>query len=120
MSRFKILSLKNFNQLNSLLRTNYRQPFSSPWYQKLFADHFSKTENLLILGIFDKEKLVGSAGFEKYKNKLIFIGMKPVESQELTDYGDIFLKINTQNNTNRAWTAILEYLKKNKLSKYPA
>lgn len=88
--------------------------FQSPQYLQVFAKNFCKTEDLIMLGIFDNEKLIGYGAFEKIDDKIIFLGMKHVlNNQELTDYGDIWIKEGNEEKYMQAWEEILKWFRDN-------
>jgi hypothetical protein len=96
--------------------------FQTAQYLQIFAKNFCKTEDLILLGVYDdsRQNLIGYGAFEKVDDKILFLGMKKVlNGQELTDYGDIFLSknllqtTNYQLLTNQVWQAILNWFKEN-------
>lgn len=72
-----------------------QHPFQTVWYRNTFIKHFSRKEDVLFPG-----------EFERIGVKAVFIGMKPVlNGQEVTDYGDTVFE--------ESWDEILKKLTQN-------
>jgi len=83
-------------------------PFQSLWYQKIFAKHFCREKDLILLGVYQDGNYIGYANFEKTDDSVILLGMKPVlNNQEVTDYGEIQL------NSNEVWKNISQWFSEN-------
>lgn len=91
--------------------------FQTPEYLQIVIKHFCKEEDVILLGVYDEEKLIGYGCFEAIKGQtqwsapttkntnldvgvdprvdppvIKFLGMKKVlGNQEVTDYGEIVL-----------------------------
>jgi hypothetical protein len=92
--------------------------FQSTSYQEIFISHFSKIDNIIILGFLDEEQIIGYGIFEKINDLILFSGMKKVlEEQEVTDYGDITIDDRYQNQVRDIWTAILQWFKNQNITK---
>jgi hypothetical protein len=86
--------------------------FQSIEYQEVFIKHFSNLINIIILGFFEQEQIIGYGIFEKLENSILISGMKKIlGEQELTDYGDIVVDEKYENQTQGIWTAILQWFK---------
>lgn len=86
-------------------------PFQSPWYLDCYTKHFSSPENVLVLGVYEKENMFAWGAFEKIEDSIVFLGMKKVgDNQEVTDFGDITI-VNPDFDYSNNWTAIGEYFK---------
>jgi len=107
----KIKRIASFEDLEINLHTFVMQPiFQSTWYLKTFAKHFSQMDKVILLGIFKGDKFVGYGAFEEERDKIVFLGMKPVLTQEeVTDFGDIFLKDSSGGIALEAWEEILRW-----------
>jgi CelD/BcsL family acetyltransferase involved in cellulose biosynthesis len=72
-------------------------------WQKYFGGEIS------LLGIFDKEELIGIASFRKKENDITLLGIDSVLGGELvSDFGDIIIK---QGREKEAWKAIIYRIK---------
>lgn len=72
------------------LLTSAVYPFQLPWYQAVFAKHFSSESDIHFLGVYEDGRLVAAGAFEVAGETALFLGMKPVlGGQEVTDYGDL-------------------------------
>ncbi len=109
----QVKKLASFADLSSF--KNSSVPFFQlPQYLEIFAKNFCPPEDLILLGIYEKENLIGYGAFEKSDDKIIFLGMKHVvNNQELTDYGDIWIKDGRGEKYASAWSAILNWFKEN-------
>jgi hypothetical protein len=77
--------LRGFDQVLSR-----RGLFQTAEYLRLFAQHFIRPENTILLGVFSQGQCLGYAAFERLAGRLLFLGMKPVlGGEELSDYGEI-------------------------------
>ncbi len=64
--------------------------FQTPGYLRVFARHFCRQKETILLAAFSGNKVLGYGAFERLADKVIFLGMKPVlGKEEVTDYGDI-------------------------------
>ncbi|PIY68604.1 hypothetical protein COY90_05065 [Candidatus Roizmanbacteria bacterium CG_4_10_14_0_8_um_filter_39_9] len=92
-------------------------PFQSSWYLDIYSKHFSHTDNVLLLDVYDNEEMVAWGAFEKVNDSVIFLGMKKVEeNQEITDFGDITV-LQPDADYPSVWTAICEYFKMQGITK---
>lgn len=114
----KVKRIESFNDIKKYLYVSMKQPiFQSTWYLETFIKHFSQLDQVILLGIFKEEQFVGYAAFEKVKDKVVFLGMKPVLSEEeITDYGDVFLNDWSSEIVTQAWEAIWKWFDDNNIS----
>lgn len=112
-----IKKLPNFDQLKASLSNKINPTFFQTLdYQKIFAKNFCSPQDLVLLGIYNQNQLACYGSFEKVNDKLLFLGMKPViTNEELTDYGDIYLDEASHELFYQAWTEILNWCRKNNL-----
>lgn len=98
---------------DEIIKNNYSKAdfFQTPDYNQIFTQHFFQSQNLIILGVFQKEKMMGYGFFEKQDEVVILSGMKKVEGlQEVTDYGDMVF-FDTADK-GQIWPLIIDYFKK--------
>lgn len=100
----------------TLASQSFHYPFQSFWYNKLFAETFIKQENLLLLGIYENETLLALGAFEKDKQTVRFVGMKPVlGKEEVTDFGNLLFSEKGKQKAQDIWQTLLEFFKQQSL-----
>ncbi len=110
-----VRKIATFQELKSYrLPENKYALFQSIWYLETFAKHFCKQEEIILLGIFDGEEIIGYGAFEQSDRKVLLLGMKPVLSgEEVTDYGALYFKRRVKSEMLEAWRRIWEWFKEN-------
>src|SRR5258706_5443527 len=96
-------------------------PFQSFWYQRVFAEHFSRRQNIQTLGLFEGEELVAMGSFEGVGERVLFLGTKnvseiPGETQDVTDCGDLLYSENGRQQAGQIWTEIQKHFQQQGLS----
>jgi len=109
----KIKRLESLGKLKDFDISEKKLPFfQSVFYLEVFTNHFCKSNDLLILGVFSGNELVGYGGFEVVGQKVLLLGMKQVlGEEEVTDYGDVV--ISEDIDWGEAWVKILEWFVSN-------
>ncbi|MBI3366661.1 hypothetical protein HY041_03480, partial [Candidatus Roizmanbacteria bacterium] len=89
-------------------------PFQSTWYLNTYIKYFCNEEDVFFLGFYNDDKYIGYGAFEKIKNIMFFLGMKPVvNGQEVTDYGDIVIDPMYKHLYKEIWDKLLERFSQN-------
>lgn len=111
----KVKRLSDFGEVKQNITSGSGQPlFQSVWYLETFAKHFTKNEDVILLGLFQDDNLIGYGAFEKVEDRVIFLGMKKVmDKEEVTDYGDILLNEQSEPIIKEAWARIINWLREN-------
>jgi len=79
--------------------------FQQPEWLCIWNKHFGDQKEL-ILGIYEKEKLIGIAPLTRHDNKITFLGTDPVLHKELvSDFGDIIAKNERE---TEVWETVLK------------
>lgn len=111
-----MIVIRQLISLEELRKNNFYNIgfFQSIEYQEIFIRHFSKIEDIIILGIYDKEKIIGYGIFEKQEDRIIFSGMKKVlGEQDLADYGDIVVDPTLNIKQDEIWKEIKKWFTDN-------
>ncbi len=121
-----IKKLSSFSDLSVFEKENVPF-FQTPFYLQTFARHFCEELNVVLLGIFNSERseessqdsvLVGYGAFENVDGIIKFLGMKKVlNGQEVTDYGDIYIKSKIKNQKLKIWFEVVNWFKENGFKK---
>lgn len=112
MSDFIIKKFNTFEEIPDIF--SVQTPFQTLWYQKVFAKHFCKLDDLILLGVYENIKCIGYVNFERNNNSILFLGMKLVfGKEELTDFGDMVLDDGYEKNRAEIWNHIYIWLKEN-------
>ncbi len=100
----------------NLEETVFHYPFQCFWYHELFAKTFCNELSTHVLGVFESNKLLAIGSFEEFKNKTIFVGMRPISTvSSLSDYGDLLWSNKGKENAKSVWEAILSYAREQNL-----
>jgi hypothetical protein len=111
-----MISIKLEESIENLIEHTGELPFQSLWYQKTFVKHFCKRENLINLSFYNDGTYVGYGIFERLDNKVVLLGMKPVENgQEVTDYGDIYVSDEGKIHHREIWRKLIHWFQENKI-----
>lgn len=110
-----IVTLQQFESVSEIsLNVISANPFQTNWYLQTFAKLFSPNGSNIYLGFFNEEKYMGYGAFEKIGNIILFLGMKKaLNSQEVTDYGDITLNTEYKNYYTDVWNELKKWFAQN-------